>query len=67
MVEVAEFNANSRTAVFRLSLPLERFAPGRYAVQAVVIQAGGEHAAFARNYFALRNTARPLATSGGGK
>ncbi len=54
MVEPAEVDAKTRIASFRLSLPLEKFAPGRYTVQAVTVQAGGGHSAFARGYFALR-------------
>jgi len=54
MVEPAEVDAKTRIASFRLSLPLEKFAPGRYTVQAVTVQTGGGHSAFARGYFALR-------------
>ncbi|MCL5286927.1 MAG: VWA domain-containing protein, partial [Acidobacteria bacterium] len=54
MIEPAEVDAKTRVASFRLSLPLEKFAPGRYTVQAVTVQTGGGHAAFARGYFALR-------------
>ncbi len=54
MVEAAEFDAKTRTAVFRMSLPLEKFATGRYTAQAVVIEAGGTHVAFGRTFFALR-------------
>ena len=59
MVEAAGYDAKSRTAVFRLSLPLEAFAPGRYTAQAVVIEAGGAHSAFARTHFALRPPVAP--------
>jgi VWFA-related protein len=65
LIEPAEVDAKTRTAVFRLSVPLEKFAPGRYVVQAVAVQAGGEQAAFARNYFALRPPATLKAASGG--
>jgi len=54
MVEPAEVDAKTRSASFRLSLPLDKFAPGRYTVQAVTVQTGGGHSAFARGYFALR-------------
>jgi VWFA-related protein len=54
LVEPAEIDPKSRIAVFRLSLPLEKFALGRYMVQAVVVETGGTHAAFERNFFALR-------------
>jgi len=61
LIAPAEVDAKTRTAAFRISLPLERLTPGRYTVQAVVVEAGGEQAAFARAYFALR---RPPATPG---
>ncbi|MBI3671138.1 MAG: VWA domain-containing protein [Acidobacteria bacterium] len=54
LVEPAAVDAKARTAAFRISLPLEKLVPGRYTVQAVVVEAGGEQAAFARSYFALR-------------
>ncbi len=59
LVAPAEVDAKTRTAAFRISLPLEKLTPGRYTVQAVVVEAGGEQAAFARAYFALH---RPPAT-----
>lgn len=43
-----------RIASFSIELALEKFSVGRYAVQAIVVNAGGEQAAFAGNYFALR-------------
>ncbi len=58
LVEPAEVDAKTRTAYFRISLPLEKFTPGRYTVEAVAVEAGGEYAAFARNYFALRTPQR---------
>ncbi len=68
MVEPAEVDAQTRIASFRLSLPLEKFAPGRYTVQAVTVQMGGGHSAFARGYFALRppinGTPRPVKAPG---
>lgn len=54
LVEPAEFDRATRTASFRISLPLERFPAGRYTVQAVAVEQGGAHSAFQRNYFALR-------------
>ena len=54
MIEPAEVDAKTRAKPFRISLPLEQLPPGRYTVQAVVVEAGGEQAAFARSYFALR-------------
>ncbi len=61
LVEPAEVDAKGRMASFRVSLPLEKLPTGRYTVQAVAVQTGGEHAAFARGYFALRppTTAAP--------
>ena len=46
----------SRTASFRMNLPLADVVAGRYTIEAVVIEAGGSQAAFGRNYFALRGT-----------
>ena len=68
LVEPAEVDAKTRIASFRLSLPLEKFAPGHYTVQAVTVQSGGGHSAFARGYFALRlpvNAAVPATKSPG--
>ncbi len=61
LIEPAEMDAKSRTASFRISLPLEKLAPGRYTVQAVVIEAGQERATFWRSYFALRLPPAPAA------
>ena len=57
LVEPAESDAKTRTASFRISLPLDELPTGRYTVQAVVVQAGGTQAAFGRNFFALRKPA----------
>jgi len=54
LVEPAEVDPKAGTAAFRISLPLERLAPGRYTVQAVVVDGATDQAAFARSYFALR-------------
>ena len=54
LVEPAEVDAKTGTAAFRISLPLEKFAPGRYTVQAIVVNGASDQAAFARSYFALR-------------
>ncbi len=59
LVEPAEVDIQTRTVSFRISLPLEKLATGRYTVQAVTVQPGGEHAAFARTYFALRPPVAP--------
>ncbi|HEX9759676.1 MAG TPA: hypothetical protein VGA40_02090, partial [Candidatus Acidoferrales bacterium] len=65
VLEPAEIDTRTRTAAFRVSLPLERFAAGRYVVQAVVIEAGGAHSGFARNYFALRPPVQAAASRPG--
>jgi VWFA-related protein len=44
----------THTASFRINLPLAKLAPGYYTVQAVVVQDGGDLAAFAHNSFELR-------------
>ncbi len=54
IIEPADVDAKTRTASFRMSLPLEKLPTGRYTVQAVVVEAGGTQSAFGRNYFALR-------------
>jgi len=63
MLEPAEYDGETRTASFRISLPLSRLNAGRYTVQAVVVDAGTSYAAFARNYFALRSAAKPAAAA----
>ena len=63
MVEPAEYNEKTRTASFRISLPLGELNVGRYTVQAIVVDAGTPYAAFARNYFALRPVANPAAAA----
>ncbi|PYU33064.1 MAG: hypothetical protein DMG28_09145 [Acidobacteria bacterium] len=63
MVEPAEVEAKTRAAAFRISVPLEQLPPGRYTVQAVVVEAGGEQAVFARSYFALRPPPAQVAAS----
>jgi VWFA-related protein len=59
IVAPAKVDDKTRTASFRISLPLNTVAIGRYTVQAVVVEAGGAQAAFGRNYFALRPPAAP--------
>ena len=54
VVAPAQVDDKTRTASFRISLPLNTIAAGRYTVQAVVVEAGGAQAAFGRNYFAVR-------------
>jgi VWFA-related protein len=63
MVAPTEYNAATRTASFRLSLPLAELSAGRYTVQAIVVNAGTSYAAFARNYFALRAAPKPSAAA----
>jgi hypothetical protein len=63
MVAPTEYDEKSRTASFRLSLPLAALSAGRYTVQAIVVDAGTSYAAFARNYFALRPTSKPAAAA----
>ena len=58
-VAPAQVNDRTRTASFRISLPLSTVAMGRYTVQAVVVEAGGAQVAFGRNYFALRLPVAP--------
>jgi VWFA-related protein len=62
VVEPSEVNDLAHSASFRISLPLDKLATGSYTVQAVVVEAGGSQAAFARNYFNLRKAAAPAAT-----
>ena len=61
MVAPAEYDEKTRTASFRISLPLVGLAAGRYTVQAIVVDAGTTYSAFGRNYFALRATPKPAA------
>jgi VWFA-related protein len=49
-----DVNPKTRTASFRMSLPLGKLPTGQYVVQAVVVNAGTQHAAFGRAYLALR-------------
>lgn len=53
LVEPADIDAKTRIVSFRMNVPLERFLPGGYTVQAVVIEDGGDLAAFAQNNFVL--------------
>jgi len=49
----------SRTASFRISLPLAKLPTGRYTVEAVTIAAGTEQSAFGRAYLALEEAPAP--------
>jgi VWFA-related protein len=57
----ASVDSETRTASFRISLPLSKLPLGRYSVQAVVVGAGTQQAAFGRAYLALL---QPVATPG---
>ena len=65
LVEPAEVDMKTQTAGFRISLPLDKLPAGRYTLQAVAIEAGGDQAAFARNYFAIRQLPAPAAAPPG--
>jgi len=54
----------SRTASFRISLPLAKLPAGRYTVQAVTIAAGTQQAAFGRAYLALEQASAAPGVSG---
>jgi len=60
-----QLDVKTRTASFRITLPLSKLPPGRYTVQAVVIAPGTQHAVFARSYLALE-AAPPAALSPAG-
>jgi hypothetical protein len=64
LVAPAQVNEANHTASFRMSLPLSAVTSGRYTVQAVVVEAGGEQAGFGRGYFALRTAATAAAPAG---
>jgi hypothetical protein len=53
----ATVDAKTHTASYRISLPVAKLPPGRYAVQAVVIAAGTQHSAFGRAYLAVEQAA----------
>jgi hypothetical protein len=63
MVAPAEYDEKTRTASFRMSLPLTGLNAGRYTVQAIVVDAGTSYSAFGRNYFALRPAPKPAAAT----
>jgi len=62
MVAPDEVDPKTHAASFRISLPLTDLPKGSYTLQAIVIEAGGQDAAFARNYFALRAAPKPAET-----
>lgn len=55
----AGVEAKTRTASFRISLPLAKLTGGHYTVQAVVVGAGTQRSAFGRAYFAVQQPAPP--------
>ncbi len=61
LIAPTEVDAKKDTASFRVSLPLAKLPGGRYALQAIVIAPGTQHAAFSRTYLALQN--RPPAAT----
>jgi VWFA-related protein len=61
----AQVDAQSRTASFRISLPLAKLPAGRYTVQAVAIEAGTQQSAFGRAYMAVEQPP-PAPNSGAG-
>ena len=63
LVEAAEIDSRTRTASFRISLPLDKLPTGRYTVQAIAVDAGTEYSAFARTYLALRAPEAPPAAA----
>jgi hypothetical protein len=48
-----QVDPKSRTASFRISLPLAKLPAGRYTAQALVVGAGTQHSAFGRAYLAI--------------
>jgi VWFA-related protein len=63
MIPPTEYDEKTRTASFRVSLPLAGLNASLYTVQAIVVDAGTSYSAFARNYFALRSATRPIASA----
>jgi VWFA-related protein len=59
LLSPTEVDAKSRSASFRISLPLTKLPAGRYTVQAVVIAAGTQESAFGRAYLALQQSPPP--------
>lgn len=59
VLEPASVDPKTRTASFRISLPLGKLPPGRYTVQAVVIGAGTQQSAFGRAYLAIQQPQPP--------
>jgi cell division septation protein DedD len=57
-----EVNQRARIASFRIDLPLENFPPGRYALEAVVVDPDGEQAAFAHSDLSVLLNLGPMAS-----
>jgi VWFA-related protein len=53
LLSPVQVDSKSRTASFRISLPLAKLPAGRYTAQALVIAAGTQHSAFGRAYLAI--------------
>ncbi|HTZ72279.1 MAG TPA: VWA domain-containing protein [Candidatus Aquilonibacter sp.] len=62
LVEPTAFDKATRTATFRISLPLAKLATGTYTVQAVAIAPGTQQSAFGRAYLALEQPLAPPST-----
>ena len=60
LVEPGEIDEATRTVSFRMSVALDKMKTGRYTVQAVTLQPGGELSAFGRGFFALRPPITPV-------
>jgi VWFA-related protein len=58
-----QVDPKSRTASFRISLPLAKLPAGRYTAQALVVGAGTQHSAFGRAYLAIERP--PVVPSAG--
>jgi hypothetical protein len=66
LVTPTAYDPATRTASFRVSLPLAKLAPGRYTVQAVAIAPGTQQSAFGRAYLALEQPQALAAPAGAG-
>ncbi len=63
LVRPAAYDSKTRTASFRIRLPLGRMALGRYKLQAVAIVAGSPLAAFSHAFLAVVPPQQPKAPS----
>jgi hypothetical protein len=55
----SEIDQKNHIASFRMSLPLAKLPPGRYAVEALAVAPGTQHSAFGRAYLALQAAPSP--------